>query len=104
MRAGLALFGAWADPYVHAVAAANGLTITGQDFRLKVDDAGPLAGGRRAWVVYPKVVLDLDGVVDFRHPYFDPYWDDFETEIRSLVAAAPPGRDFLVSVFHDAGP
>jgi hypothetical protein len=99
VRLALGTFESWSDPYVDGIAAANGVTITGREYRLEVD-LHAVIGGRRHWTVYPKVVLSLSGDGD-DHPYYDPYWAEFQVQVAAFIAAAPPGREFVIEAFSD---
>ena len=100
VRAAMSTFEAWSDPYVDAIVAAHTWSITNREYVLKVIDMGIVAPGRRQWSVYPKVVLYVDADrADDAVQFFAGYWADFETQINAMVAAAPPGREFIIDEF-----
>ena len=69
------------------------------NFKLKVTSVE--AG---LWEVYPKVVIDItvaDGItLNQVRTYLESYWDQAKTDLRNLVANAPPGANAQITEWH----
>ncbi len=69
------------------------------NFKLKVTSVE--AG---LWEVYPKVVIDItvaDGItLNQVRTYLESYWDQAKTDLRTLVANAPPGANAQITEWH----
>ncbi len=70
--------------------------------KLKVVSSDPVAGG--LWEIYPKIVMKItvaDTItLNQVRTYLDDYWDQAKTDLRNLVANAPPGANAKITEWH----
>ena len=70
--------------------------------KLKVHSSDPIVGG--LWEIYPKIVMKItvaDNITLIQvRTYLDGYWDQAKTDLRALVANAPPGANAQITEWH----
>ncbi len=87
------------DALVAAAPPAAQASVVGQEFKLKVHsiEAG-------VWELYPKMLITISVANNITRTqvlnFLEDYWNQFKSDMRTLVANAPTGANATITDWH----